>query len=193
MSQFDNYALEKIQNLLDTRADQVGRLYAGDKAGKAQTDCITFVTQVLVYAYEKLGKKEAAHAVRQRAKKGTALAEYLVTKRLWKAHYWNPDVRHPRDNQDEHPYSYRLAVKHKQYYKIPLAGAIIDYNPTPRTKGETKAKTIALAHFKLVPFAVGIARGGWHTFLCSYGRVYEVHWQGIGDTLYEISEFATYP
>jgi hypothetical protein len=160
MSRYNDYALDKIQTLLDTRADQVGRLYEGDKTGKGQTDCITFVMQVLVYAYEKLGLKEVAQAVKNRAKKGTALAEYLVTKRTWKAHYWNPDTRHPGDNDNEHPYSYLLAVKHKRYYKIPLAGAIIDYNPTPLRKNQTQAKTIALAHFKLVPFAVGIARGG---------------------------------
>lgn len=193
MTQFDTYALEKIKDLLATRDKQVGRLYEGDKTGKKQTDCITFVTEVLEYAYEKLGHKNVAAQVRKYAKKGTSLAAFLVSSRVWRAHYFNPDVNHPRDNDSEHSYSYTVAKKHKTYYKIPLAGGIINYNPTPLTKDPTQPRTIALAHFKFVPFAVGIARGGWHTFLCSYGSVYEVHWKGIGDSLYELSDFVSYP
>lgn len=193
MSKFDDYALEKMLDLVATSDKQVGSKYPGNKAGLAQTNCIDFVTKVLVYAYEKVGNKAVAAEVRKRVDKGTELAKYLVEQRTWRAHYWNPDVHHPRDLDDEHPYSYKQAVKHKKYYKVPLAGCIIDYNPTPMTKGETKPKTTALNAFTLVPFSVGIARGGYHTFLVSYGQVYEVHWDQASDSLYEISEFATYP
>jgi hypothetical protein len=192
MSQFDDYAREKMQNLMATRGEQVGSMYPGDKTGRTQTNCIDFVTKVLVYAYEKMGRKEAAAEVKKRVSKGTDLAKYLVESRNWRAHYWNPDVKHPRDLDSEHPYSHQLAVRNKKYYKIPLAGAIVNFLPTPVASGGTTAKSTALNRFKLVPFAVGIARGGYHTFLCSYGKVYEVHWNQPSDGLYGVSDFGTY-
>lgn len=43
-----------------------------------------------------------------------------------------------------------------------------------------------------VKFAFGIARGGFHTFLFSYGEVFEVHWDQIGTGLYGKKAFKDY-
>jgi hypothetical protein len=51
----------------------------------------------------------------------------------------------------------------------------------------------AFDRFSQVKFAYGLARGGRHTFLCSYGMIFEVHWESIGADLYERSAFYYYP
>jgi hypothetical protein len=105
-------------------------------------------------------------------------------------------ARSPRERprRDEHPYSYHVAVEKETYYEIPLSGLIINYNPTPmvKKKDTTPVDSFAMNQFKLVPFAVGITYGGWHTFLCSYGWVYEAHWEEIGEDLYGKSIFTTW-
>jgi hypothetical protein len=50
----------------------------------------------------------------------------------------------------------------------------------------------AFNRFKGVRFAYGLARGGYHTFLYSYGDIYEVHWDQERDNLYERSPFHGY-
>jgi hypothetical protein len=192
MGSFSAAAIEKMNSLMASADSQVGTNYGGNKAGKTQTNCILFVTRVLEYAYQKVGNAGVATQVRKMTDKGTDLAKFLVTKRHWKAHYWNPDVSHPYDKKSEHPYSAKVARDTKQYYKIPLAGQIVDYRLTPGT-GKRKATVDALGRFSMVPFAVGIAGGGMHTFLCAYGNVYEVHWKGIGSSLYEETPFGEYP
>lgn len=194
MKSFVDHALEKMRDLIAGKDSQVGRLYSGNKAGKTETDCITFVSQVLAHAYEMTGRANVANEVRKRSKKGTDLASYLVKGRQWRTHYWNPDVARPRDGNSEHPYSYKVAIDKKTYYDIPLSGFIVNYNPTPAPAGKTATakKTDTLRRFEDVKFAYGLAKGGWHTFLYSKGKVYEVHWDGIGDGLYEIRDFSGY-
>jgi len=43
-----------------------------------------------------------------------------------------------------------------------------------------------------VKFAYGIARGATHTFLFSYGEVFEVHWEHEGAKLYGSRSFKDY-
>ncbi|MEA1933833.1 MAG: hypothetical protein U9N60_05310 [Thermodesulfobacteriota bacterium] len=45
---------------------------------------------------------------------------------------------------------------------------------------------------KKVKFAVGVSRGGKHTWLYSLGKVYEVHWDKIGAELYEVTNLEDY-
>lgn len=193
-SDFVNAALEKMNDERGKRNQQVGSRYAGDKSGMDQTNCITFVTRVLSCAYEKVRKNEVASDIKKLSAKGTDIGKYLVTARKWKALYWNPDVHRPSDGDAEHPSSYKAAVAKNEYYGIPLSGFIINYNPTPVPRGKkgTVKEMNAMSRFNTVPFAVGIARGGYHTFLVSYGAIWEVHWSGAADSLYEVSDFSKY-
>jgi hypothetical protein len=50
----------------------------------------------------------------------------------------------------------------------------------------------AFERFQKVRFAVVIAKGGWHTFMCSFGMVLEVHLVQAGSKLYEHSPFYHY-
>lgn len=189
MKSFSQYAVEKMNALRNSASSQYGSQYKGSrKEGKTQTNCIDFVVKVLADAYEKIGKADVAKDVRKLRDKGTDVAKYLVENRKWSAHYWNPDVRFPADKRGEHPVSYQAAVKHGTYYKIPVAGGIINYRLTPGN-GPRTASTAAVGRFKLVPFAMGLAFGGMHTFLVADGNVHEVHWEGIGDSLYGKTAF----
>lgn len=196
---FSEHAEKRMWDLLKDYHTQVGSKRAeylrlrglpDDTQGKTPTDCITYVINVLKYAFSQVGQKAVAQKVGGLGAYGTALAAYLTTVQ-WKAHYWNPDVNNPQDNDREHPFSYAMALKTRKYYGIPLSGYIVDYRPTvvAPPKKMTVRDGVAFDEFKKVRFAYGLARGGKHTFLCSYGMIYEVHWDEIGDKLYEMSEF----
>ncbi|HEV7859650.1 MAG TPA: hypothetical protein VGO91_13625 [Pyrinomonadaceae bacterium] len=199
---FSEYAEKRMWDLLKDYSTQVGshrgeylrrNSLPDDMAGKTRTDCITYVINVLKYAFEQIGNREAARKVGGLGEHGTELAAYL-TGIGWKAHYWNPDVNNPPDGLQEHPYSYRLAVKTGKYYTVPVSGYMINYRPTsvnPPKKQTPKDQT-TFDEFSKVRFAYGTAKGGVHTFLCSYGMVYEVHWEGIGEGLYERSSLYTF-
>jgi hypothetical protein len=145
------------------------------------TDCITYVRNVLKYSYEQAGKPEVGKHAR-RLMEGFPLANYLVLNG-WSAHYWNADVRHPRDGSPEHPFSYQQAVKTGKYYGLPLSGFVVNYNRVAPT-ATTPNTDAVYQRLGKVRFAYGIARGGKHTFLYSYGMVFEVHWDKIGAELY---------
>jgi hypothetical protein len=199
---FSEHAEDKMWTLYKDSASQVGSKFVGDRKGKAVTDCITYVRQVLEYAFEQVGNKTASAGVRANYQKGTKLAQYLVGLG-WSAYYWNPDVRQPRDGKSEHPFSYRTAKTSAAYYNVPVKGFIINYNLTPQSWslfGKPQKRTpdmAAFEKFSKVRFAYGLARGGDHTFLLSFGMVYEVHWDAIGGDpmkkLYEASPFWSYP
>ena len=84
--------------------------------------------------------------------------------------------------------------KNCEYYTVPIEYKAINYSPTPKTdinfqklwkKSETKLNNIDIAGLSKVKFGFCCARGGMHTFLFSYGDIYEVHWDQIGINLYE--------
>jgi hypothetical protein len=194
---FSEWAEKRMWDLKKDYATQAGSHRADylrrnglpdDTQGKTRTDCITYVINVLKYAFEQTGRRNVSKRVGALGERGTELAAYLTTLG-WKAHYWNPDVNNPSDNDQEHPFSYKLGLKTGKYYGVPLSGYIVNYNPTtvapPRTQTVKDQTTFEV--FSKVKFAYGLARGGRHTFLLSYGMVYEVHWEGIGEDLYEIS------
>lgn len=189
---FSDHALVKMNDLIASSNLQVGSKYPGTAAGKLKTDCITFVREVLEFAFEKIGDPAGAKGVRSTYQKGTDLGMYLVS-RGWAAYYWNPNVANPADGSSEHPFSAKIAYKTNNYYKIPLKGAVVDYKTGSlwerlvNTKGENAFGAIAKAKF-----GFGMARGGMHTFLISYGTVHEVHWDKIGADLYGSKPLADY-
>lgn len=214
---FTEVALNKMWDLFKHHPNQVGsnrrkwllkRGQPDDTRGRERTDCITYVKAVLVAAYEELGRKAFADGVKKAlgAKAlGADLANYLVREVGWKAHYWNPDVNHPRDyDYVQNNYSYWNTLKHGVYYvgnyatKVPVSGYIVNYKPVPDyTNPRFEDKRLKVKHnyptapergaferFLKVRFAFGLGHGGEHTFLYSEGHVFEVHWNAMGDDNY---------
>ncbi|HEV2864849.1 MAG TPA: hypothetical protein VGX48_27900 [Pyrinomonadaceae bacterium] len=214
---FSFVAANKMWDLFKDHPNQVGshrrkwlqsRGLPDDTVGRQRTDCITYVKAVLVAAYEQLGQKIFADGVRQALGTnalGADLANYLVRKAGWKAHYWNPDVNHPRDfDYPRTNYSYWNTLKHGVYYageyptKVPVSGYIVNYRPVddymnPRYEDKrlkikhnhpTTPERDAFERFLRVTFAFGLGRGGDHTFMYSEGHVFEVHWNAVGDDNY---------
>jgi hypothetical protein len=94
--------------------NQVGSKRTGpDVAGKEKTDCIMYVIKTLSKAYAQVGDADAVKAVRSLYEDGSHLAKYLVEERDWTGYYWNPDVRHPRDNDSEHPSTLSASSTHR--------------------------------------------------------------------------------
>lgn len=207
MKSFSEYALEKLVGLYRNHAHEVGSvLYASNPEkykSYVPTDCITYVLNVIAYAFEKCGDGESAKQVRRLGRHGTEVAEYLVKRHKWRGVYINPDVNHPLDADSEHSFSHHLAIKTCLYYRIPLEYRVINYSVTPARDpafgklnakaGPTRLNLVDLANLSLLKFGFGVSRGGRHTWLFSQGKVYEVHWQGIGESLYEASPLRTYP
>ena len=218
LKSLSEHGYDKLIELFTHHDNEVGRLFPGDKRGRSDTDCIIYVRNVLEYAYEKIGRKDISDRIHAMPKDGgVALASYLVSLG-WRAHYWNPDVRHPRDGDSEHPDSYKKAVAKRMYYGITVSGFIVNYNlqdksvhnewiliPSPDlgtiggvpfpmpTRIQVGGDNLgAFTRFKSVRLAYGIARGGMHTFLYSFGDIYEVHWTKEKDELYGKSPFNTF-
>lgn len=178
---------------------EVGSQVRSGHPDKQATDCITYVINVLKYAYESVGRKNVARQVGSLGAYGTKLAKYLQGLG-WVGVYWNPDTNHPRDGDVEHPYAYGKAAKLRVYYGIRVDHFAIDFNPTSasdpnyktfanRSKEPTPLNLDGYNTLKTVKFGYGVARGGKHTFLFSEGYVYEVHWEVVGpEGLYERTE-----
>ena len=149
------------------------------------------------YAFQQKGNNKAASRVRHLGKHGTDLAKYLVNTHSWVGVYFNPDTNHPVDARDEHNFTYYKVnnkKSHCRYYGIPVSFTAVNYRPTPKTnsnfqklvkKGLTKLNNIDIAKLANAKFGFGVMNGGNHTWLFSYGNVYEVHWSEIGSNLYE--------
>jgi len=88
----------------------------------------------------------------------------------------------------EHIGSYNTAKKTMRYYNMPLTDLIIDYNPTTeledirftiktlvQVNSPVVKKTDKVEKLKQIPFGLLLARGGQHSAIISYGKVYEVH------------------
>jgi hypothetical protein len=207
MGKFSEYALEKLLDLYGNHSHEVGsELKKKDpvayKAYEA-TDCITYALNVIGYAFKKAGSDDAARSVWARGKRGTELAAYLVDDHRWKGIYINPDVNHPLDIDSEHSYTAHLANRTCRYYGIRIEYRATNYTVTPKTHpsfkklnknaGPTPLNDVDIASLDSVKFGFGISRGGRHTWLFSEGKVYEVHWDKIGDELYEASSLRAYP
>ena len=185
--------------------DEVGTDFPGDRRGRKPTNCIIYVRNVLEYAYRKIGRKDIADNIHQLPKEGgVALASYLVSLG-WKAHYWNPDRVNTDDGRREHKFSYDEAVRTGKCYGVTVSGFIADYNPIQvrqtwsewirgiKPAPQTPKRMAAFNRFSQVRFAYGLASGAYHTFLYSFGMIFEVHWTQERDNLYGRSPFYYYP
>jgi hypothetical protein len=147
--------------------------------------------------FSKIGDAEAAAMVRRLDVDGTKLALYLATKRKWTCCYWNPDVYSldpntslSEDDRNEHAATYAAAIGSGSYYGVKVDGFIVNYRPA---LAKTKLDKSGMEWLLQVPFAYGFARGAMHCFLISYGDVTEVHWDGIGPSLYETRGLLLFP
>ncbi|WP_298959441.1 hypothetical protein [uncultured Roseibium sp.] len=202
MTGFSYHAHKKMIDLFHNHSHEVGSQYFPRPPGKTPTDCITYVINVLTYAFEQTGKKTAADRGRSLGEYGTELAKYLVDEHKWIGNYYNKDVNHPSDGDYEHTYSfYKRVLTGNKYYGISISNHVINYAPTPKnnsnytsfpriggSKEQTKLNLKNLEKIKKVKFAFGLSRGGKHTWLFSEGKVYEVHWERIGSGLYEATK-----
>ncbi|MBI3898982.1 MAG: hypothetical protein HY308_11905 [Gammaproteobacteria bacterium] len=207
MPTFTDYAVEKMDDLYLNHDNEVGsQLKLSDPKSYEKyksTDCITYVLNVIGYAFEKMGNAEAARRAWALGKYGNKLAAYLVNQHHWKGIYINPDVNHPRDANTEHTFSALTTERSCQYYGVPISYKVANYRPTAKDepgfqkvnpkREETTLNEVDISALRLVRFGFGISRGGTHTWLYSKGDVYEVHWAGIGPNLYEKSSLAGYP
>jgi hypothetical protein len=201
MSAFTAHALEKMLDLFNNHDHEVGsQLKKFDPEtfkDYTSTDCITYVLNVLTHAFQATGDAAAAVKAKGLGARGTDLAKYLVTSHKWKGIYINPDAKHPRDDEKEHPYSSAIALRDKKYYEIPLEYAVQNYAVTPaadlaplqlnKNIPPTEHNETDIASLEKVEFGFGMSRGGTHTWLFSKGDIYEVHWNEIGSGLYEAS------
>jgi hypothetical protein len=186
-------------NVLDVKAkDKV--------SGLNIMDCVTFVLKVLRDGCNlKILQTDLIY------KNGMDLSKFLLGLG-WEAHFWSPDVYRKGNKDSDHTVSFlkginapkingrvnkQEALAYKppfEYYGVRLSGMIVGYNRhEPDTNAANRAANLqALVRLKKVEFCVGICKGGQHTFLMSDGRVWEVHWDGIGGSLYEITDFNKY-
>lgn len=177
------------------------------------TDCATYVREVLRFAFENSGDKLAA--IKQAREGGVGLCHYLVTKKNWKAVYWNRDVVRPWDGKLNHPTTY-LKVAKDQIYRcikgskkdLSVAASVIQYAPTPKDKQETHYTNMlnkrnipvpatsrdGLTMLKRIRFGVVSAHCGFHNALLLEGKVFEVHYgQAKGSSrLYDKTDFLSW-
>lgn len=200
---FSDHCYNNMWELFRTPHDEVGSEFKGQRRNRAITNCVIYVFNVLNYGYKQMGRSDVLTKLKEifPRQDGMELARYLTTQQ-WKAHYWNPDVYQPRDNDQEHTFSFVQAVRTKEYYKVPLSGLVVGYNKQVKFKEESRwrwlppgfekvkiplenpANLRVFEDLKKVKFAAGFNRGGTHCFLFTYGEVLEVHWDQEGANLY---------
>lgn len=196
---FTKYARSKALDLYQHHDHEIGsELYKEDPeayTGYQRTNCITYAMNCISYGFSRAGDNRAAREVWKHIVSGVNVISYLQTEHNWECIYINPDTRNPEDGDQEHPFSWYLVKKYHNYYKLPVSFVAVDYRPNeseditnPTIKN---SKDIAL--LEAIKFGFGVSRGGVHTWVFMEGSVYEVHWYGIGDDLYEKSPLEAFP
>lgn len=213
---FSDYCYDKMWELFKTPEDEVGSEFLGNKGNSSITNCVIYVSNVLIYGHEKIGRMDRNERIEQLGRKeqnGSKLAKYLVEEIGWTAYYWNADVRNGRNGESEHSFSYQEVLNKKRYLpdstNLPISGLVVDYNkqnktskrvwiptpvdipnpivpvriPIPIPVDVPADNTAILEKVSKVKFAYGIARGATHTFLFSYGEIFEVHYEQQGAKL----------
>lgn len=179
-----------------------------------RTDCITFSVNVISHAFKELGNIDAAKQVFKRRVYGTELAKYLVTEHGWLAIFVSSDVFHPSDGDHRHGIRYHKAKNKCAYEGIPISYFAINFKPTIKpeksiwewvtmsgedkpfyngvawvlrkhTDIETPKDLIGLREIKKIRFGFGVSRGGDHTWLYSFGKVHEAHYNKAESEIYE--------
>lgn len=149
------------------------------------TDCIEWGLEHVGAAYRSAGKAERWQEIHKEVsstgKKATDLAR-LLQEDGWEGVYFNPDVANPfagpTDNGTEHLATARTAAKKGTYYGLKVHHHVLNYRPTADAAQPTSRDMTGLELLKEIPFFFGLARGGKHAFVGSYGEISEVHWDG---------------
>jgi len=144
---------------------------------------------------------------------GVDLCRYLWCYYNWKAIYWNPDVVHPHDGNQDHVTIYITAATKNVYHylDIPLGVLVVQYNPTPKSPNVTDYREkLPKEALKKIPneqeaenrlkilervkFAFVTAEAGVHSALLLSGKIYEAHWATPPGrpNLYTISDFRSW-
>lgn len=155
--------------------------------GAVGQDCTTFVLEVLKEAFAAAGASEEwtrifNEAVKNSGGKFKGLELMKSLQRTgWTGIYWNPDIKHPDDDDSEHPYSSYVAQSKGTYYglNIDAERSVLNYRPTEYLddgKTPTPLDNRGMDALKELPFGVVAARGGRHMALILDGEIYEVHW-----------------
>lgn len=217
MSSFSTLAKQDMLYRYNNPLKKVGRLTYEqnpkyfDEHGFEWTDCITYVANVLRTTFKKLNNQPAVSGVTKNSASGVQLAQYLISNYDWEGVYVNADINHPADGENKHPLAYLQQVKpNAKYYGIPVHHTLLNYRPTDEESakeqgswriyksrglkvGPTELNLVDYRTMKQIPFGIGLSNGGDHCWLFSSGKVYEVHWQGIGRDVYESHELNTFP
>jgi len=156
-----------------------------------ETSCVDFVIEAVNDYYDQGVSDAATYAQFTQAfrdvmndtlasdKRGTALANKLRDLD-WTTVYYSADTRTDSDYGGVKKRGYGPAL----FGSNRLVGGVdvtveIDHfvtNFSPASGSRTRKDTTGLDKLKQVPFAVGMGDWGMHTFILSYGEVYEVHW-----------------
>lgn len=154
-----------------------------------ENSCIGWAMENVGAAYAAAGKSarwsEIQHLVVSKGSKGTDLAKELK-KDGWQSIYWNPDAKHPDDNNAEHSFSATQVAKGKGYYGIEVDAQVTNYRPT---EGQgTRQDMEGIEKLREVPFFFGLAKGGVHTFVGRKGEVNEFHWSEMPNSDHAIQQ-----
>jgi hypothetical protein len=149
--------------------------------------------------YNELAKKANSDyqtvkgAYEQANKAGTAMLRELHNTAGWTTVYFHTGDEDSSAGRYEkvaqkklYPWTTKDQNSHPEV-QVPV-DYLIDNLQEPASQDPTSATN--LEALLKVPYAVGVVDSGMHTFMLSYGRVYEVHW-GAGPkdrTLFEVSD-----
>ena len=216
MSTLSIVARKKALALYEDHSNEVGSELKKNHPKKYEkyqsTDCMTYVLNVLSFAYKEIGNSQMAKDIWFMGKenkgddsKGTILGKRLVNNKNWVGIYVSPDTIHPTDADDEHTYAAVVAKRNCKYSpdNIPLKHYVVNYKPTSKTHenfqalypnlGARKLNEIDYKALEKIPFGIGLSRGGEHCWVFIEGYVYEVHWLLIGPGLYEKTALKDFP
>lgn len=217
MKDYSDHAVDRLLELYNNHANQIGSHSAevGDQQYKGfqKTDCITYVRDVVLYAFRALKQESDASAVDKELARtnalGTKLAAYLVDHYSWVGVYVNPDAMYADDTRNNPIVATNNVHRTGRYYGVPVRYEVVDYSPEAIARlssgqpGAPGAETqpaetqpVQLTMYERLQdarFGVGCSFGGTHTWLYSEGFVYEVHWAELPTgNLYAKTELRTF-
>ena len=168
-----------------------GNQQLGDKpADLMGLDCTEFLIEILRRGFEAAGHAELMDTIIKKASKdsgkaglkGIVLLKILQEELGWEGVYFNPDVRRPGDNDDEHPYTAHVASTKGTYYGLNVnrERSLLDYNPSSTmdyqnntsTPNGTEQNLEAVAQANDIPLGIVAARGGKRKGVFVDGNVY---------------------
>ncbi len=158
-------------------------------ATQKESSCIGWAMENVGAAYKAAGKSERWEQIQRvvvsKGSKGIDLAKELQ-KDGWQSIYWNPDAKHPNDNNPEHSFSALQASRGNGYYGLKVDAQVTNYRPTDGQG--TKQDLSGIEKLNKVPFFFGMAKGGVHTFVGRQGNVNEFHWSEMPNSQHAIQD-----